>query len=307
MLYNALPDINSFKVFGCLCYAFTLQAHRTKLQSRARKSVFLGYKSGYKGYVLYDIDTKEIFISRNVTFHESILPYNSSTPHSTSNWQYFTSSNPTTPFIDIPAPSIPPSSPPITPTIPPITDHPPLRISSRTKHTPTYLQVFICSTSHTKQTNQLTSKYPLSDFLSHSKLSNSHSLFTLSITTHIEPKTYVEAVKHDCWKQAMQNELTALHQTGTWQIVDLPPAVKPIGCRWIFNVKHNADGSVERYKARLVAKGYDQIEGLDYFDTYSPVAKLPTVRFIIALASINNWHLMSIMPFCMVSFRKMFA
>ena len=75
VLYNTLPDIYSFKVFCCLCYASTFQAHRTKLQSRARKSVFLGYKSGYKGFVLYDLNTKEIFISRNVTFHESILPY----------------------------------------------------------------------------------------------------------------------------------------------------------------------------------------------------------------------------------------
>jgi len=75
VLYEFLPDINSFKVFGCLCYASTLQAHRTKLQSRARKFVFLGYKSGYNVYVLYDLNTKEIFISRKVTFHESILPY----------------------------------------------------------------------------------------------------------------------------------------------------------------------------------------------------------------------------------------
>lgn len=113
----------------------------------------------------------------------------------------------------------------------------------------------------------------------------------LSIAAHIEPKTYDDAIKHDCWKQAMQNELTSLNQTGTWQIVDLPPAVKPIRCRWIFKVKHNDDGSIERYDRRLVAKGYNQIEGLDYFDTYSPVAKLTTVRFIIALASINHWHL----------------
>jgi hypothetical protein len=116
-------------------------------------------------------------------------------------------------------------------------------------------------------------------------------LFSLSISTHTEAKTYTEAIKHDCWKQAMQNEITALEQTGTWQIVDLPPAVKPIGCRWIFKIKHNVDGSIERYKERLVAKGYNQIEGLNYFDTYSPVAKLTTVRFIIALATINHWHL----------------
>jgi hypothetical protein len=113
----------------------------------------------------------------------------------------------------------------------------------------------------------------------------------MSIVACTEPKSYQEASQHKCWLEAMDAELKALHQNKTWIYVDKPAHITPIGNKWVYKVKHKSDGSIERYKARLVAKGYNQIEGLDFFDTFSPVAKITTVRTLIALAAIKYWHL----------------
>lgn len=79
ILHDNLPGMYTFKVFGSLCYAYTLQAHRTKLDHKVRKSIFLGHRPCMKGYILLDFHTNESFISRNVIFHEHILPINPQT------------------------------------------------------------------------------------------------------------------------------------------------------------------------------------------------------------------------------------
>ena len=89
----------------------------------------------------------------------------------------------------------------------------------------------------------------------------------------------------------MHNELDALARNNTWTLVRLPPGKKAIGSKWVFKIKYNANGSIEQYKARLVAKGYNQTQGIDYFDTFAPVAKLSSVRILLSI-DINNSFLL---------------
>jgi hypothetical protein len=89
----------------------------------------------------------------------------------------------------------------------------------------------------------------------------------------------------------MDEEMAALDANATWELVVLRKDKKVIGCKWVYKVKHNANGSMSEYKAKLVAKGYAQIYGINYEKTYSPVAKMTTIRAIIAMATTKGWSL----------------
>ena len=87
----------------------------------------------------------------------------------------------------------------------------------------------------------------------------------------------------------MVDEMAALHSNGTWDLVSFPPSKSTVGCRWVYTVKVGPDGQVDRLKARLVAKGYTQIYGCDYGDTFSPVAKIASIRLFLSMATMCHW------------------
>ena len=111
-----------------------------------------------------------------------------------------------------------------------------------------------------------------------------------------DPKTLSEAQARSNWprwKEAMDRKLATLEKAGTWSTVPRPPNKNVVGSKWVFRIKRKADGSVEKYKARLVACGFTQVYGVDYFNTFLPVAKLASFRTILAIAACNDWEIES--------------
>ena len=112
-------------------------------------------------------------------------------------------------------------------------------------------------------------------------------MYAANVIDDEEPKTIEEAIasKYSAeWKKAMDQEITSLNKSSTWYVTTLPEGQHTIDLKWLYKIKRDSEGKVDRFKARLVAKGYMQRPGIDYNDTYSPVVKNSSIRFLLATA-----------------------
>ncbi len=110
----------------------------------------------------------------------------------------------------------------------------------------------------------------------------------------VTPATFQEVVTgFDCekWKQAMEREMESLRENEVWELVKLPLNKKVVGSKWVFKIKMNDNGKVNRYKARLVAQGNSQTKGMDYDETFSPVVRMESLQTIVSLAACNGLEL----------------
>ncbi|PKU80138.1 Retrovirus-related Pol polyprotein from transposon TNT 1-94 [Dendrobium catenatum] len=284
MLYHKQPSYNHLRIFGCLCYPWLRPYSANKLSPLSTPCIFIGYASSQKGYRCFNIKTGQVYTSRHVIFNETIFPYHSDTfnnytqPHSPSNF------------------------------IPPLTLVPTSTLSSNSQSIPS-------QSASVPITSQQTQPYTSSSTSSNSnQLSNPvsiphqsiHPMQTRFKTGNLKPKTvfnlfhqtipsdpitYAEAVKEKHWRDAMSVEFQALQTQGTWDLVPPHPNQNVLGSKWIFRTKYLADGTISRYKARLVAQGFNQEYGLDYTETFSPVAKISTVRVLLIVALHHHWPL----------------
>ncbi|KAJ3692026.1 hypothetical protein LUZ60_012376 [Juncus effusus] len=106
-----------------------------------------------------------------------------------------------------------------------------------------------------------------------------------------ETITFEEAVRNEKWQAAMNEEIKAIERNQTWELVELPKGSQPIGVKWVYKKKMNAQGEIQRYKARLVAKGYRQKAGINYDEVFAPVARMETIRLLIAQAAQFKWQI----------------
>ncbi|MFS7989867.1 putative RNA-directed DNA polymerase [Helianthus anomalus] len=292
------PSVEHFKVFGCIGHVHIPAQMRTKLDARSHKCVFLGISQESKAYRLYDPKNKKIVISRDVIFdedatwewykenqmvedllieEEDVDQAGSNTPSEEENSQItdqsqtnpspdnqissptqgLTSQNNLDDFIDANSPGSAATGPSVQP------DQP----STRARRPPAWMGDY-----HTGQ--------DLFDV-------DEAGLAMYSSTD--DPKTYEEACNDEKWVKAMDTEIEAIEKNHTWELVEAPAGVKPIGVKWLFKTKLNERGMVDKYKARLVVKGYAQRKGVDYNEVFAPVARWDTIRTILAVAAQRNW------------------
>jgi transposase InsO family protein len=306
------PGKNPFsvppRVFGCVSFVHNHSPNRDKLDPRAHKCIFLGYSCTQKGYRCYSPSLRKHFVSADVTFFEDI-------PYYSPQGRQLQESMLSAPVIPTHVPIAPPTSPiSIVPPVPPISQvyvrrrnqdvplvppPPPIEFSlplppsaspsadSPPPQSTSDLDLPIAI----RKGKRTCTEHPISNCVSFDHLSPSFKAFSLSLSSLVVPKSYREALSHPGWRKAMEEEMHALELNHTWDLIPKPAGTSIVGCRWVFTVKQNPDGTVDRLKARLVAKGFTQTYGLDYTETFSPVAKLNSIRIIISLAANLDWPL----------------
>lgn len=248
--------------------------------------IFTGYAFHSKGCRFWDPKKRDIILSRDAKFDESLFEIQDmSSPSSSQSQDPFpsldleplyvqTSSSISTP---IPPSLTPPSLvPPLSPStsIPFPTKDPPRWVRSLLKDSGISLSDAQSSTSHVLC------------------YQGSVNVALLSYVQDVfEPDSVEEALAHPQWGDGMQEELQSIESNNTWELVPRPSHRKVIGVKWIFKAKFRFDGSLDKYKACLVTKGYVQKEGVDYGDTFAPTMRYSFIRIVLALVSHYAWSI----------------
>ena len=274
------PNLGFVKIFGCIAHMKVPREYVQKLDDRRKRMVYLGNEPGSKAHRLFDPLTRRLNVSRDVFFEED----------KGWNWteQKQGNENGTAAgsFVII-------------------NTHDPEQHGGDVGFhdddtgftTPIQSHIHKASSEHGSNlemsTNSGDSSEPkrfrlISDIYNDTQEAElPDELLFLSLE---EPGNFKDAVKEPEWKKAMQVKMDAIEKNKTWVLTDLPPRRKPISLKWVYKLKKNTEGEIVKYKARLVVRGFVQKKGVDFEEVFALVARLETVRLLLALAARNGWE-----------------
>nr|GEU35621.1 retrotransposon protein, putative, unclassified [Tanacetum cinerariifolium] len=325
LVHNKKPDLTFSRVFGALCYPTNDIEDLGKLQLIADTGIFVGYAPSRKGYRIYNKRTRRIMETIHPMFDEYLEPPRAERlvpPAQAVQASVNSAGTPSSTTIDkdAPSPSISPSTSALQSlsshqgvaaepnsmedhTIAPVENNPFVNIFNPKPHSKASSSGDISSTEspyvsqRLHHLNKWSKDHPLDNVIgnpsrpvSTRKQLTTDALWCLysSVLSKVEPKNFKSAITKNCWFQAMQDEIYEFDRLQVWELVPQPDRVMIITLKWIYKVKLDEYGDVLKNKARLVAKGYRQKEGIDFEESFAPVARIEAIRISIANAASKN-------------------
>ncbi|KAL4382929.1 hypothetical protein GQ457_15G018860 [Hibiscus cannabinus] len=247
------PNMSFMKVWGCKAY---VKHHMsTKLEPKSQKCIFVGYPKEIKGYYFYNPKENKVFVARTGVFLEKEFLLNKGSGRNIEHEE----------------------------------------VQQQQVHEPVVEEIsqVVVENSIDLETQPLCRS---------TRERHEPERYGFLVTTHgdvilvdqDEPKTYQEAVTSpysEKWLDAMRSEMDSVSENQVWNLVEPPERIKPIGCKWVFKKKTDMDGNVQTYKGTLVAKGFRQIYGVDYDETFSPVAMFKSIRILLVIAAFHDYEI----------------
>ncbi|GJT67906.1 retrovirus-related pol polyprotein from transposon TNT 1-94 [Tanacetum coccineum] len=259
LLRGRKPTLSCFRVFGSKCFILNTKDYLTKFDPKSYEGVFLGYSQNSKAYIILNKHTRKVKESLNVTFDETPPP------------------SKTSPLVDDD-----------------LDEEEEINVFEK-KNLENDIE------DETLEIDEIVNikesrNHPLENVIGNlnqrtlrSQAQNQSNFFCFIST--IEPKNVNEALTDDTWIVAMQEELNKFIANNVWELVTQPRNMTFIGTNWVFRNKLDENDIVSRNKARLVAQGHNQQEGIDYDETYAPVARLESIRILLAYACALDFKL----------------
>ena len=248
-------NLSHLRVFGCISYVHIDSAERSKLDAKSNKCVLVGYGGDEFGYRFWDYENRKIIRSKDVIFNENVMYIDRSIAESSSS----STEAETKEFVEFE--EISGNDVQISPEA--VQEEPGTPALRRSSRIPKPIQRY------------------------------SPSLHYLLLSDSGEPECYDQAMQVEDsvkWESAMKDEMDSLMSNQTWELAELQLGKKALHNKWVYRIKEEHDGN-KRYKARLVVKGFQQKEGVDYNEIFSPVVKLTTIRLVLKIVVAENLHL----------------